>query len=351
MPSGIPGTAVDKNYNPNVTFFAWKKNDKIAQQGTQTLAYDVPKMAGYKYAFHVSGWRWDDAAIKAFGADIQKDISHNIAQESARIESSATNVDEIKEETDNPNKNYWCTARDTVFIYNNQFVVEENMPYFVVCSDEAQLKGEEPGGAAEANASGYWTVETNKEDVTIESPSNFVTNVTGLPPGETQFKWHLIRWTCTADKDVFVYYNKVESEAGDDVYTCSDEATLGAAEPQSPAMGHWRVTEATGSKTTFDNINKFDATVSKLKQGDNPFVWVVENPMPPMQQKLDENGDPVYDADGNPVMESSGKIDGRTYHIQKKCTAEDQMMVHDLRPDDAIINTGKEITPNPSPRP
>ncbi|MBR4327508.1 MAG: hypothetical protein IKP73_18505 [Bacteroidales bacterium] len=353
IPKGIQGVTFDNTYEKeDATYFACKKGDVICNESREgALAYDVPKMPGYKYAYHVSGWRWDDDAIRAFGADIQQDISHNIAEKSEPIQSTATNVDEIKEETDNPNKNYWCTARDTVFIYNNQFVVEENMPYFVVCSDEAQLKGEEPGGAAEANASGYWTVETNKEDVTIESPSNFVTNVTGLPPGETQFKWHLTRWTCNADKDVFVYYNKVESEAGDDVYTCSDEATLGAVDPQSPATGHWRVTESTGSKTTFDNINKFDATVSKLKQGDNPFVWVVENPMPPMQQKLDENGDPVYDADGNPVMESSGKIDGRTYHIQKKCTAEDQMMVHDLRPDDAIINTGKEITPNPSPRP
>ena len=153
MPSGISGTAVDNKYNKNVTFFACKKGDKIAQQGTQNLSYDVPKMAGYKYAFHVSGWRWDDKAIKAFGADISKDVAHNIAVETQPIVAYATNIDELKEESDNSDKHYWCVARDTVFIYDNSFDLAP-MPSFVVCDDEAQLKGEEPGVAAESNASG-----------------------------------------------------------------------------------------------------------------------------------------------------------------------------------------------------
>ena len=220
------------------------------------------------------------------------------------------------------------------------------MPSFVVCDNKAQIKGEEPGTAAEANASGKWTVRTNQQSVTVKTPTNYVSEVTGLPPGETQFTWELTRWTCKASKDLFVYYNKVVSDAGNDIYTCEDEATLHAVEPQSPSQGYWKVTEGSASGTSFVDKDKFDTHVSGLQQGDNPLVWVVTNPMPPLQPKLDDNGDPVLDANGNPVMESSGKIDGRAYQLSQSCPKEDEMIVHDLRPDEAVIQTGTKV---PSP--
>ncbi|MBO7440298.1 MAG: hypothetical protein J6U21_11555, partial [Bacteroidales bacterium] len=360
MPSGIQGTAIDNSYKNDVTYFACKKDDMIANLGKLPLYFDVPKMQGmgYKYAYHVSGWRWDDDAIRAFGADINKDIAHNIAVETQPIVASATNIDELKEESDNSDKHYWCVARDTLYIYDNTFDIDF-MPSFVVCEPKAQLKGEEPGVAAAANASGKWTVKTNVQSVTVESPNNFVTNVSGLPAGETQFNWEVTRWDCKANKDLFVYYNVVEAKPGNDVYTCDDFAQLEGVSPQSPSVGTWSLPEGASPNLGFGDAvdtpaadqtktsenNK--AWVFNLVQGPNPLTWTVKNPQPPSVKTpvLDDEGNPVLDGNGNPTYsESYEKINGHTYYIQQSCPKETEIIVHDLRPDPAIIQTGTEVT-------
>ncbi len=360
MPSGIQGTAIDNSYKTDVTYFACKKGDKIANTGAYTLLDDVPKMQGngYKYAYHVSGWRWDDDAIRAFGADINKDVAHNIAAETQPIVAYATNIDELKEESDNASKHYWCVARDTLFIYDNTFNIDP-MPSFVVCDDEAQLKGEAPGEAAGANASGKWTVKTNTESVTVASPNNAVTTVSGLPAGETQFNWEVTRWTCKANRDVFVYYNVVESKPGNDIYTCDDFAQLEGVAPQSPSIGTWTLTKGSSPNIKFgDAVDTPDADKTKesnnnkawvfdLNQGDNPLTWTVENPMPPSNKTpiLDDSGNPVLDANGNPTYsETLEKINGHTYMIPQSCPKSEDIIVHDMRPDDAIIETGEKVT-------
>jgi hypothetical protein len=77
-----------------------------------------------------------------------------------------------------------------------------------------------------------------------------------------------------------------------------------------------------------------------LQQGDNPLKWTVENPMPPAVSEDDTEATGSYE-----------QINGHDYDIQQSCPATDEMIVHDLQPDDAVIQTGTEITPSPSPAP
>ena len=360
-PSGISYTRSvnpGEKYNSNVTFFGSKKDDLIAKCGTEKLNQDVPPMPGYDHAYHISGWRWDPDAINEFGADLTRALATETATSANPIVAYATNIDELKEESDNSDKHYWCVARDTLFIYDNTFDIEF-MPSFVVCEPTAQLKGENPGVAAGANASGKWTVKTNTDKVTVASPTENVTNVSGLPAGETQFNWEVTRWTCKANKDVFVYYNVVESKPGNDVYTCDDFAQLEGVAPQSPSVGTWTPTEGASPNIKFgDAVDTPDADQTKesnnnkawvfgLNQGDNPLTWTVENPQPPSIKTpiLDDDGNPVLDANGKPTYtESYEKINGHTYYIQQSCPKETEIIVHDLRPDDAEITTGQKIS-------
>jgi len=360
-PTGVSNTKTGtaNNYTTNncnnVTCFASLKGDSIAITGTKPLLYDVPDMPGYDHAYHVSGWRWDDDAIAKFGADLEKEIASTSKSQGVQIVSSVTNIDELKEEADNSDKHYWCVARDTVFIYDNRFSIEDMKPNFVVCDEEAELKGEEPGVAAEANASGVWTVRTNAQSVTIASPSQYVTKVSGLPSGETQFNWHLTRWGCEADSNIYVYRNIVEAKGGNDIYTCDDFAQLEGVDPQSPSVGTWTRTQGAATSIKFgdavstpdddktETSNKSDAWVFGLIQGENPLTWTVENPMPPTvtTTTTTENEDGTTTTT---TSKSLGKINGHTYYTQESCPKEDGVIVHDLQPDDAVIQTGTEVT-------
>ena len=353
--------AIDARYT---NFSALKGTNSIQDSNNRKLKNDVPVMPGWDYAYHVVNIMFDNEAFARYMDKLNSDIARQGVKERDPIVAKAQTVDELKEEADNADKHYWCVARDTVFIYDNTITSMEYMPSFVVCGDQALLKGEEPGGAAGANASGYWTIDVNKESVKyVEgyTSTDFVTKVEGLPAAdETQFTWHIKRWNCPFEASVFVYSNAVESDAGKDIYVCEDKAQLNAVQP-SVGVGYWSLTESSNSKTKFgdatgplpddsdpDPKKNSQAWVHNLKQGDNPFDWTVENPMPPTEMITD------YDTEGNATGEHEGlgQINGHDYDEQEKCPVTSQTIVHDLRPDDAVINTGKEIpAPTPSPHP
>ena len=345
--------------NPDFTNFAALKGTRIVQDSwpdnnDRAIRTNVPVLPGWDYAYHVVNMKFDNEAFARYMDKLNSDIARQGVKERDPIVAKAQTVDELKEEADNASKHYWCVDRDTVFIYDNTITSMEIKPNFIVCDDKAQLIGENPGVAAEANASGYWTIKTNTQSVkfdTEEESTNNVANVHGLPAGETQFNWHITRWECEFDKDMFVYYNAVESNPGAEIYTCDDKAQLEAVQP-SVGEGHWEFTQATppgvqygddgtGPATDQDAAKKNNkAWVHYLQQGDNPFTWVVENPMPPSTTETytDQNGvQHTYE-----VLE---QINGHDYYIQESCPVGKETKVHDLRPDDAIIETGDKVGP------
>jgi hypothetical protein len=156
---------------------------------------------------------------------------------------------------------------------------------------------------------------------------------------------------------MYVYFNAVESNPGAEIYTCEDKAQLEAVQP-SVGVGHWEPTEATTPGVKFGDATgpkpdsdkpeyNSKAWVHNIIQGDNPFKWVVENPMPPSTTATytDVNGvEQTYE-----LLE---EINGHPYYIQESCPVGRETQVHDLRPDPAVIQTGTEVTsPVPSPGP
>ena len=356
-PPSIQGPT-EASYKSAYTNFATKKGMHIASSGAHNLDNDIYVLPGWDRAYHVVNFKFNQQAFESYMDKLIQDISRQAEKDRDPIVAKAKTVDEFKEEADNSDKHYWCVARDTVFIYDNTITSMEIKPNFIVCDDKAQLIGENPGEAAEANASGYWTIKTNSQSVKFDSDEEStkpVANVHGLPPGETQFNWHIIRWNCHYDRDMFVYRNAVESNPGAEIYTCEDKAQLEAVQP-SVGVGHWEFTQATPPGVEYGDAtgplpaadkpeynNK--AWVHNLQQGDNPFTWVVENPMPPTttQTYTDANGQ-------TQTVEVLEEINGHPYFIQESCPVGRETKVHDLRPDDAEIQTGTEVTtPVPTP--
>ena len=350
----------DNAMNKKYTTFAALKGSRIIQDSgnDRAIRTNVPVLPGWDYAYHVVNIKFDNEAFARYMDRLNSDIARQGVKERDPIKAQAQTIDEFKEEADNSDKHYWCVARDTVFIYDNTITSMEIKPNFIVCDDKAQLIGENPGEAAEANASGYWTIKTNSQSVKFDSDGESikpVANVHGLPPGETQFNWHITRWGCEYDRDMFVYRNAVESNPGAEIYTCEDKAQLEAVQP-SVGVGHWEFTQATppgveygdatgplpeSEKPAYNN----KAWVHNLQQGDNPFTWVVENPMPPSKTET------YTDANGQTqTVEVLEEINGHPYFIQESCPVGRETKVHDLRPDDAEIQTGVEVTaPVPTP--
>ena len=351
-----PGTG---NRSSEITNFTSKKGenggcDKDNDYNVKNyLDFDVPLWGDvdndgvgddvWSKAWHVTNLKFDDVAIEEFIEGLEKDLEEYAAKTRDPLVSTAITVDEFKEEAENPTKHFWCVDRDTVFIYNNKFYIDD-MPNFVVCDENAELTGEDPGAAGDA--SGKWTIKTNSQHISFtggKTDADPVTKVTGLQPGENQFNWEVTRWTCKDDADVLVYRNVVVADAGKDVYTCEDQAQLEAVAP-SVGEGRWELTSGSTPTSSFDDNTKSDATVTGLVQGDNPYKWVVENPMP----KTVEETHPVYDENdvqtGTITVEVLDKINGHKYKKQEPCPKEDDMIVHDLRPDDAVITIGTEVT-------
>ena len=186
------------------------------------------------------------------------------------------------------------------------------------------------------------------EVVESSTSDTYVTHVKGLSPGsETQFVWTVTRWGCVDSEDVFVYYNKVEADAGPDIYTCDDMAQLQATEPAA-GSGRWDRTKASAPGVRFgktaDDQNKTefstepDSWVFGLVQDDNPFAWTVENPIPP-DDSVDPDNDNVFIFKGHPYEK----------RMQRSCPTTDETTVHNLKPDPAVITTGDKIQTPPGP--
>jgi len=338
------------------TNFAKDKGVKAAHNNS-ALSHDVPLLGdgdqdgvsadGWTAAWHVTGIKFDEDAIKSYISEFETELADYSTKTREPLVSTATTVDEIKEEAENQDKHFWCVARDTVFVYDNRFNIA-NMPNFVVCEDNVQLLGEEPGSAlaADGAASGKWTIKTNDGSAQFASDdedTKFNARVTDLPAGETVFNWHVERWGCTDDDEVIVYYNKVESDAGEDVVVCDDFAQLQAVQP-TVGRGHWELTTGSATGTLFgessDDANAalYDPEVDytedgvdqgpvmphgyalNLKQEDNLFKWVVENPFP------------EYDEEGALMQ-----FNNHDYLQQESCPVEDEMTVINNRPDDPEV--------------
>jgi gliding motility-associated-like protein len=132
--------------------------------------------------------------------------------------------------------------------------------------------------AAQAPGEGTWTVfQGTGTFADINDPQS---GVTGLSVGTNRLVWTLDYSTCGTQQDtvdVIVFDNTVaDAEAGPDQEFCSttSSTTLNATPVAAPAQGTW--TLIAGSAGVSDP-NDPATTVSNLGQGENIFVWTIDN--------------------------------------------------------------------------
>ncbi len=161
-----------------------------------------------------------------------------------------------------------CSDVDTIVITNNQVYVEAGT-VAPVCDSTATLLGSIPG----PTASGFWTRSGGTGTVTNSTFYN--STVTGLSRGINTFTWTVTDGPCTNSDDVVVVNNQITSiNAGVDFPVCDSLITLSALAPHGGETGFWKVSGGYGE---FDNSAQYNTVVRNLDQGENRFVWTLDN--------------------------------------------------------------------------
>jgi gliding motility-associated-like protein len=164
------------------------------------------------------------------------------------------------------------TTADTVII------ISETQTIQAICGPDTTFCG--PNGTIYGNdyelGSGLWTLTSPQGTISITSPTDSISGVTGLTVGV-----HIFRWTITnVCGSTFDEYNiRIEgaptiANAGpNQVAVCSDNSNL-AASPALVGIGVWSLISGAG---TIVSPNLETSAVTNLGLGPNVFQWTVSN--------------------------------------------------------------------------
>ncbi len=141
-----------------------------------------------------------------------------------------------------------------------------------VCDSVVVLRAYDPLTVPPYQGTGIWTAN---RAVTIVDPTNYQTQVTGLPVGETVFTWTVTKGSCSASDDVSVFNRQVFAIAYDTV-TCTDTAPLIGNDPYTTGgYGKWNIIAGDG---TIDNDTAPSTIIRDLNyQSTVTLTWYVSN--------------------------------------------------------------------------
>jgi len=146
-----------------------------------------------------------------------------------------------------------------------------------ICTPQSEVtvSGTEP----QDPNTGTWTLIQGGG--TIETPTEYTTEISDLPVGINIFRWQFYNGNCDNqpfDEIAINVYDQSHpwADAGEDVELCFPvtETTLSGNTTIVPAIGHWTLVCGSG---TISDINNPNITVTDLEVGDNCFVWTIEN--------------------------------------------------------------------------
>ncbi|MBC7412664.1 MAG: hypothetical protein H7331_09460, partial [Bacteroidia bacterium] len=137
------------------------------------------------------------------------------------------------------------------------------------------LNGNIPVGTS----AGMWTQLLGNTGVTITTPTDYNTTITGLTEGMYSFVWTVSNGTCASVTDAVTVniYNTPIANAGADQNLCNATSTTFTAQvPTGTATGMW--TQASGPNTAniISPTNK-NASITGLVEGAYSFVWTISN--------------------------------------------------------------------------
>ena len=164
--------------------------------------------------------------------------------------------------------------QDTTYVTVNLVETSEAGDLIVVCNaEETSLDANAPNAG-----SGIWSQPQAQADqgvliVDINDPQTLVTGL--LPDNTYKFTWTIPDNGCGEDSDdVFVQNSIGIAFAGMDKDTCGNGCVNLAASMPAVGFGKWSSPEITIS---FDNSTSATTRVCNLQQGENMFIWTIND--------------------------------------------------------------------------
>jgi gliding motility-associated-like protein len=164
-----------------------------------------------------------------------------------------------------------CSDSEDIIVTNNSVIANVITPVTTSCTSIATLTGNNP---ALTQGNGVWT-DLDASGAIIANSTAFNTTVSGLPQGNTRFRWAVSLGTCpAAEAIVTVTNNQVTATAGSDQDICSD--SFGPLQGNDVSgIGATGVWESIGNTAIVANSTLFNTSVSGLDPGMNTFRWTV----------------------------------------------------------------------------
>ena len=128
-----------------------------------------------------------------------------------------------------------------------------------------------PSSNAAGSWDGTWTRTSGMGN--IDNNQSESTSITDLELGENVFKWTAEVGTCPTkfEKTITVQYlQSTEKDAGSDIYTRVNSATLSADAPDSNEKGEWTSIAGTAN---INSASSNTSSVTSLSTGTNTFRW------------------------------------------------------------------------------
>ena len=162
-----------------------------------------------------------------------------------------------------------CSAYDDVILTNNTPTKAYAGEDKISCDGSATLIGNTPA----LDEHGLW-IKLGGDGV-ISSPTDYLTNVTGLSAGFNSFIWRISRGSCSSDDTVFVDNHNILVDAGVDQTVCNvDTAVLRGNVPNTGVTGYWTLT---GGQGNIVNSTDYQTVVRNLGPGGNTFRWTLSD--------------------------------------------------------------------------
>ncbi|NOZ35847.1 MAG: T9SS type A sorting domain-containing protein [Chlorobi bacterium] len=159
-----------------------------------------------------------------------------------------------------------CTDSDEMQVINNEFIASAGSNK-EICESYTSLTASDP-----APGYGQWSVISGSGS--FSAPSNFNTDVTGIPDISINiYRWTVFKNGCSDYDDVTITNNAVAADAGNDFSVCSPWAALSGNNP-SPGTGVWTIQVGGGNLADENSPTSF---ISNLSLNDNIIRWTVTN--------------------------------------------------------------------------
>jgi len=163
-----------------------------------------------------------------------------------------------------------CQSYAEVEVVNDQpdQAVISNGDHMDVCSEDVSLTANTP---VISGAEGTWSLVSGAG--VIDDIKSTTINITGLAKGDNVFRWTIEKNGCSTYDDIVVRNNQLDVFAGGINTLCVDTYQFDATEPPAGVTGRWILLEGEGD---IDDGTLFNTTVTNLKQGENKFIWELD---------------------------------------------------------------------------